>query len=93
MGSEISSEKTKLQCSNVNPTPLHAPFLFKVSTYKLGPFDVKKNLVMEAEKTPYCSCTQGNTSGIFSNIKYRIGVKVKVLVTPVVSDSLRPHGL
>ena len=46
--------------------PCMPPFLFKVSTYKQEPFDVKKNLVMGFKAS--AAGTQGNISGLFSNV-------------------------
>lgn len=67
------------------------PFLFKVSTYKQGPFDVKKNLVMGFKTS--AAGTQGNISGLFSNVLSGNWCKSEGVSCSVVSDSLRPHGL
>ena len=62
------------------------PFLFKVSTYKQGPFHVKKNLVMGLKTS--AAGTQGNISGLFSNVLNGNWCISEVVSCSVVSDSL-----
>lgn len=49
--------------------PAPPPFLFKFSTYKQGPFDVKVNLIMYFKTS--AAGMQGNISGLLSNASNR----------------------